>query len=624
MLRSMGEMTAAPTGGTARRSVAVALARLGARTRLAVIVLVATVLWGAVASLSASPWIFADELIYAELARSLADGSAPAIRGVAGNGYGVVYPLLLAPLWALAPDVATAYALAHWVGAAIMALAAIPAYLLARRFVGERSALIVSALTVAVPSMAYTATILTEVALYPAFLLAVWLIARALERPTASAQLIALAAIALAAATKVVALALLGAYLAAIALLALLARAHDGERLRRTLRPYRATALALAVGLALLVVVVVARGISPLAPFGAYSEAVRSVDPLALPVGVVRHLGVLALYMAVVPLAATAVVVVLGLRSGAARADRALAALVATVVGCVLGAVAVFSSFASTVDYQATGTPSATPLTERNVFMLVPLLLVGLAAWAERGMPLPRRLSLAVAAACTALVVVYPWRLLPDSVNPQNLVPTAWTLATDVPWVLSLLAGAVAAAAAAFWLRLPAARRPRVWVVPGVWFAFTGLLAVTLFTGASGVAADTGRGAPADWIDRAVGGGEATVAVVWAEPPTAEYASPREAQRVVWVSEFFNRSVGPVYSLGARLPFGLPDIPVRLSASGALVERDGGRAVVARYALGHCELALDAPVVAVDRGASAVLYRTDGPVRLLPGSSPAC
>ena len=51
-----------------------------------------------------------------------------------------------------------------------MSLAAIPAYFLARRLLPARLALVVAALTVLVPSMLYTGTLMTENAFYPLFL----------------------------------------------------------------------------------------------------------------------------------------------------------------------------------------------------------------------------------------------------------------------------------------------------------------------------------------------------------------------------------------------------------------------------------------------------------------------
>jgi hypothetical protein len=581
--------------------------RRGGGLRLALVVVVATAVWGTIASLSRNPWIFVDELIYIDLARSLGEGSAPAVRDVGTHAYGFAYPLVLAPLWALAPDGASAYALAHWLNAALMSLTAVPAYLLARTVVGPRSALAVSMLAVGVPWMAYTATIFTEVALYPTFVLALWLMARALERPTGAAQLAALGAIGLAAAVKVLAVALVPAFVLAIVLLAVLARRYDDEAIGASFARFRTTGLVLGVGL--------------LGLFGVYADAVRHVTLSGIVAGVGRHLAALAIATAVVPLASTTMVVVGGLGRGGSRADRAFAALTTSVLSSVLVAVAVFTSYSSTIDFETTGAPPVTALSERNVFVVVPLLLVGLALHIEHLLPRPRRLALGIAAACTALVVGYPWSQVVDTANPQNLSPTVWLFVSDAPWARALVAGALMATVCAFWLRVPEGQRSRLWLVPAVWFAFASLLAVILFTVAS--RSHTGRGAPATWIDDAVGPG-ATVAVVWEERQPKAFATPHEAQYLVWVSEVFNRSVGPVYALGARMPYGLPDRRVHIAADRRLVESAGGREVAADYVLTSCTLRVAAPVVAVQPEIHAALYRTAGQVRIATGRGRVC
>ena len=85
-----------------------------------------------------SPWILPDELLYTELARAIADGGLPAVRGDATLGWGVVYPVLIAPAWALFSDPVAAYHASLVVNAVVMSLAAVPAYLLARLFVPGR------------------------------------------------------------------------------------------------------------------------------------------------------------------------------------------------------------------------------------------------------------------------------------------------------------------------------------------------------------------------------------------------------------------------------------------------------------------------------------------------------
>ena len=80
-----------------------------------------------------APWIMVDELIYSELAKSFADGGHFLVREHATAAYGIVYPLLIAPAWAIFHAVPDAYAAAKAINAFVMSLAAVPAYFLARR-----------------------------------------------------------------------------------------------------------------------------------------------------------------------------------------------------------------------------------------------------------------------------------------------------------------------------------------------------------------------------------------------------------------------------------------------------------------------------------------------------------
>src|SRR5687768_11934919 len=79
------------------------------------------------------PWVFQDELFYSELAKSVASGGF-ALREVpvAAVDLGPVYPLLIAPAYALFERVSDAYEAVRVINAFVMSLAAVPAYLLAR------------------------------------------------------------------------------------------------------------------------------------------------------------------------------------------------------------------------------------------------------------------------------------------------------------------------------------------------------------------------------------------------------------------------------------------------------------------------------------------------------------
>ena len=157
---SFGTTSDAPAV-TARESV---LARAATRWLVAVVGM-STLLRASIGLGSPSPWILPDEILYSELAKAIAEGTEPAVRGVPALTWGVVYPVLVAPAWAAFADPVSAYHAALVINALVMSSAAIPAYLLARLFVAERSAIVVAAMTVLVPSLSYTSVVMTEKAM---------------------------------------------------------------------------------------------------------------------------------------------------------------------------------------------------------------------------------------------------------------------------------------------------------------------------------------------------------------------------------------------------------------------------------------------------------------------------
>ena len=162
-----------------------------------------------------APWIMVDELIYSELGKSVAADGHFLVRGVPSSGYGFVYPVLLAPASGSTRRFPSAYAAAKVINACVMSLAAIPTYFLARRLLTPWLSVGAAALSVAIPSMLYTGTLMTENAFYPVFVLAALLLVLTLERPTALRQVLLLAVCGLAFATRAQAIALVGAALLA-------------------------------------------------------------------------------------------------------------------------------------------------------------------------------------------------------------------------------------------------------------------------------------------------------------------------------------------------------------------------------------------------------------------------
>ena len=100
------------------------------------------------------------------------------------SGYGVLYPVLISPAYALFDSLTDAYAAVKVINSLAMSLAAIPTYLIARRVAGHVARLLAALLAVALPSLVYTATVMTENLYYPLALVVMWATLVALARPT--------------------------------------------------------------------------------------------------------------------------------------------------------------------------------------------------------------------------------------------------------------------------------------------------------------------------------------------------------------------------------------------------------------------------------------------------------
>jgi hypothetical protein len=132
-----------------------------------------------------TPWVFTDELEWTQLSRSIAATGHAARRGEPIT-FKSLYAFVLAPFWWI-HSTAAAYAAIKYANAVLMALAAVPTYLLARMVISARAAVAVAALSVLIPGMAYASSLVPEVLGYPWYALCSWLIVRALttRRPVA-------------------------------------------------------------------------------------------------------------------------------------------------------------------------------------------------------------------------------------------------------------------------------------------------------------------------------------------------------------------------------------------------------------------------------------------------------
>ena len=113
-----------------------------------------------------TPWIAPDEMIYGIVGRTLYSSGRLAIENADSDFYSLVYPALIGgPLAWLSPH--RGYEVAKALGAISMSLAAVPAYLWARSVVSKRAAVLVAALTLALPALAYSGLLMTETVFYP-------------------------------------------------------------------------------------------------------------------------------------------------------------------------------------------------------------------------------------------------------------------------------------------------------------------------------------------------------------------------------------------------------------------------------------------------------------------------
>ena len=541
-----------------------------------------------------APFIMVDEVIWSEVARGIADTGEALLRDERDPGYSPLYPLLISPAYAIFENLPEAYAAVKTMNAVVMSLAAVPAYFLARRVMGEGLALLAAVLAVAIPSLAYTGTVMTENVFYPLFLLFVLALVLLLERPSALRVIGLLVLGGLAYSTRVQAVALVPAALLAPLLLAVFDRRSIGSTVSRFRWLYGAVAGLVAVA----IVGLVASGRTPKDLLGAYSPVGdRQYDVADALRYLWWHVAELSLYVLVIPLAAT-IVLVARARSLDERLQAFLAATVAVTV-CVVPVVAMFASeFSDRIE-------------ERNLFYVAPLLCIALLAWIGQGAPRPRVLATAAATASAVLVIAIPFdRFLTTSAITDTLMLLPfWSLQDRVgeAWVAPA-AGALAVAFAAAFLLVP--RRYAValpllvlglWIlaIRPIWWGTHGFERFSRGALFQGI-----RTAERDWVDAALPGG-ARAAFLW---------TGRTDRLTVNQNEFFNRGVGPVYFVTDPTPGGLPETRVRIDPETGRVTLPDGSPVRDEYLLVDSSFEPDGEPVASDRGWGVTLWRVNAPL----------
>lgn len=476
-------------------------------------------------------WIFPDETVYAELAKSLAYTGEFSLRDNPGtNGLGVVYPFLISPAFALFDAIPDAHDAVKAINSVLMSLTAVPVYLLARRLVTRGLALTAAALSLSILSLTYTGTVMTENAFY--LVTAVWalLLVRTLERPTLARQAVLVVGILIAYLTRAQAALFVPALVTAILLVAVL---DHGWRFWRGLWTYWATWLLIALGAVGVGLRQAVRGDNLSEVLGAYialkdyEYGVADVSHWAL-----YHLAELVIVLGVFPFTAFVIFSTDGLRRVAPREHRLFAAAAVSLVAWFLVVVSAFAS-----------TPVAQRIEERYLFHVAPLFFIGLVAWIGRRAPRPWW-ALAPAALFTAAL---PAALPINSFLNDTAVHDTVSLLPIWRWRDRLFSAGsidevVIGAAIAGALLVAVIPRRYAVLLPAALFLYYAAATRPVearIQQASQGAWEAGVRAVPNWVDRAVGV-DADVAQVWTGG--GNHFS-------FWESEFYNRSIGPVYAL---------------------------------------------------------------------------
>jgi hypothetical protein len=602
----------APAARRGRVSAVMRNPAIAAPAAVAVLILVAAVARILMNRHVLAPWAMEDELQYSDLAKSFAADGRYLFRDQPRNVLSI-YPALISPAW-FAASMKTTYALAKSFNVALMTLAAVPLWFWARRLVSPVYSVLVVALFLAIPSFVYTGEILTENAYLPAVVLALFTLALALERPTVWRQLLALVLAALAVAVRVQGIVFALIIPTAIVLKVAfdLRAARPAARrsvLRDAARRWSLSIGALALAAVLYVAYKVVQGASLYSGFGIYSGIAQSnYSVREASRWVVYHFGELAFSVGVLPFSALILLTGLAfLRGGlAGAAERAfVAAATAGVFWTVVEAGVFASDFAFRIE-------------ERYMFNVVPVLLLALVVWLDRGLPRPPALTAAAALVPAALLLSVPYTgfftvaLYNDTFG---LIPL-WRLTGRLGNVAEteVFVGLGMLLAGLLFASLP--RRFAIVAIPVSILAFFIASTNSVFGTVEFLSAATrhagGLSGDPSWIDDTIGK-NARAEFLY----TSEISDPH----TLWQSEFWNRSVHRVFGVTSQDP-SIPDVTAPLDPATGRIEPGlpaGSPDVRPRYVVAASSVDVDGELLA--RNGSLSLYRVRPPLRLASLSS---
>ena len=502
--------------------------------------------------------VMPDELGYMKQAVHFAEYLSPSMSGDTWfNSYAQLGPLLFAPAYGLF-ETPTAFDVSHIISAATFSSTAIPVYLLARSVTRDAAAgVLAAALSVAVPWLAMTATLMTEPIAYPAVAWALLAMTRALERPSWQRDAVALLAILVATLARTQVVVLGPAFVLAAIVLLVSPRAESEDTRTRLSAALRAHWL--------LAVVAIAGALALASPgtrdtlLGSYA---RPLGGDLFPVGTWDKAQELVAYIAVgiggLPLALAAAWTALSLARPASGRARAFAAVALCVAGLF-----VVSAGSFTAVYTA-------GINDRYLLFVVPILVVaGVAMLVERR---PATVALVVAGVLTGTLIATSDMaqsgaslVSPSQTFHQVLYGRTIELGLD-PLLMPLLVG-VPVGLATILVALARRRWPvrPLGLAVGVALLFANILQTgyTLHNAGltqAGVSPEFLAGR--DWIDREVPGDAPIGAVL------GTAFEPGSTPPSWWDQNFWSKRLDRLYNLPGAPPHGqgFGGLPIALDA----------------------------------------------------------
>ena len=559
------------------------------------------------------PQLYCDEYIYAGIARSFATTGHLHYRGGPAAGGALLYPILIAPAW-LEHTMTTVFGLVKVINATLISLTAIPVYLWARRVVSPWWSLVAAVLVLLMTPIVLSGMLMSESAALPAFTLAVLAIGLAVEDPTPRRQGFVVVALVLAYGARAQGLVLLAILPTAVlldAVLELRAGVPRAEVLRRS-RRFAPLGAVVALGF---LGFLAHSGFSPGHAVGAYHRvATTHYEPLSVLLWTARHAGDAVLATGVASFCALLLLFFRGLtRRLEERPERAL---VATAVATVFWFLVQVGMYASTFNSQ---------IHERYAMYAFPPLFVALAVCLGQGLERPPAQTLAAVLSSLAFAgfIIFGAFVRPER-DPSGTVFTSLTLHffTRIPQhipsdlgVARLVLFLLAAGVALFFAFAPA-RFVRV-LLP----AAIGLLLLAASHSAHVVLAANTRawvgstGPVRSWIDDRVGTSSGSAGFLDLRRNPSFWTS----STTLVTTQFWNRSIDPVYTRGAPHVCPLPLRALRLDErTGALVDEHDPGSKPARYVVAETGVEIAGKAVASGGSPSVPLtiFRPARPLRL--------